>query len=842
MLQTFLFSMATAFLVTACGGGSGAESAAGQGSALAAASSSGGSGSGGGGSTGAAGAPPGSVPLDTTTLGLTGSGAYGWVSAPADFLRGPQLDLLGVPGGEYSFDRPFPFARLASNHPLIDWTRPALSLAALRDGVRLAAGGTALRWSNHPAHPTLMSELVGGNDWSGYGGMYLSVYSAKATNEVVTLGVLNDNPATPFLDYWTTDIAIDWVGWKKMTIPFASFTSIGSPAGWNSVGAIYFFSKTQRRSPHPETDLSFERLALVPGAAPAAASAPAAPASGVQLTFGAVPFYVTRNHTGPEVSTNLAAGTGPAAGARLSHLPFFAGARAQNAYHPRFDPGHISLDATGRPYVRAVTDNGLTIQWLDASGRWQATDLAPVIKAWAAGQTNNGQPWSRVEIASAENGLVDPTIRFDNDGDAYLLVDYRNTDAGGGTAGTLLLHCKDITRADWRIYTLARPGKNYFRGLTADFEKIDTHNRDALDHPPVITLSTSTYAAGTNQAAYLVAPTKNADGTLTLPAPIEFTPYGLVGPVHSGGGSFVVSKGRFVYVVYGYMAPPTGPGGALNPADATYLAKRPPIPPGHAANALTVTSGTKVEKASDGVPVFVRAYDRTDGSLSAPVFVGYGGVSMDAHDWPAIAIDAEGRLQVIMNGHVQPMGYARTTTAGDITRWTDEVYVSAGTPATLVRASYGAINVDRDNNLVVTFRSDSGYYNHRLSVVTKPAGADRWNAEHSIVVPFNDGYHVWGQRTSYDALRHRLFFSYYDQGGQTQLSHDAYQFFRFIWPDAEAKMTGGVPGSNLNRGLPGPGVTASQLFSTPGADFTMLVSDDAGVNWRLATTPDFAVR
>jgi hypothetical protein len=843
------FSLALTLFFAACGGGTSlpADRALGSGG-------SGGAGSGSGDPRTApvVGAPPGSVLLDTATLGLSASGAYGWITAPADFLRGPQLDMVGTPGSEYSYDRPFPFTRLASNHPLIDWTRAPVSVASLRDGVQLTpapqlpSGQTALQWKSHPTHPTLMTELVGGPDWSAYGGIYVSVYSAAVTQETITLGVRNDNPATAYLDYWAADIKIDWAGWKEITIPFASFSAIGSPADWKSVDAIHFFSKVKGRSPHPDTELSFERLALVPSASvPPADAPPAAPAAGVELTFDAVPFYVSRNHTHPEVSGNLVPGTGPAAGARLSHLPFFAAARGQNGYHPRFDPGYVSLDPAGRPYVRAATGGGLTIQWLDASGQWQSTDLAAVVQAWAATQNNHGTTWARVEIVDAAGGLVDPTIRFDKDGDAYVLVDYRNTDAGGGAAGTLLLHCKDITHADWHIYNLSRPGPNYFRGLTADFEKIDTYNRDALEHPPVITLSTSTYAVGTNQAAYLLAPIKNADGTLTLPAPVEFTPYGLVGPVHSGGGNFVVSKGNTVYLVYAYMAPSTGPNGAVNPADPTYLARRPPIPANNAANALTVTSGSKVQKASDGVPIFVRAFDRPSGSLSAPVFVGYGGVAMDAHNWPAMALDADGQLQVVMSGHIQPMGYARTTVAGDITTWTDEVYVkggAAGSTGTTALASYGAISVDKNNALVVTFRSDTGYYNHRLSVITKPARADTWNAEHSIVIPFNDGYHVWNQRLSYDAARHRHYLGYHDQSGQTQLSHDAYQFYRFIWPEAEAKMTGGAAGSNLNEGLPGVDNKVSKLFNTQRADFTVLVSDDGGANWRLGTSADFAAR
>jgi BNR repeat-containing family member len=421
-----------------------------------------------------------------------------------------------------------------------------------------------------------------------------------------------------------------------------------------------------------------------------------------------------------------------------------------------------------------------------------------------------------------------------------------------GPAGTLLLHTKDITHPSWQIYPLTRPGPNYFRGITADFEKLDTYNQDALNHPPVITLSTAAASPAINQSAYLLVPIKNADGTLTLPAPVEYAPYAKIGPVHSGGGNFVVSKGDMIYMVYGNLAPPSAISGApLNINDAGYVASKLPIPANNPANTLTWGTGSNTLRSIDGVPVFVRSYNRVTKALSEPNFVGYAGFHMDSHNWPAMALDARGNLHVTLNGHNHPMGYTRTVTAGNITQWTPEVFVHLTEPNgadVIAVGSYCSISVDKNDQLVVMDRSDTNVYNHRLSVFTKPAvppqqanplGSEKWNAEHSIVVPFNDNYHVWNHRTTYDPIRHRYYLGYYDQGGQTVLLHDAYLFNRFIWPDAEKSMTGGKPGSGQNEGLPPPSGGGTRIFSTQHADFTLLVSDDSGANWRIATTPDF---
>jgi hypothetical protein len=106
-------------------------------------------------------------------------------------------------------------------------------------------------------------------------------------------------------------------------------------------------------------------------------------------------------------------------------------------------------------------------------------------------------------------------------------------------------------------------------------------------------------------------------------------------------------------------------------------------------------------------------------------------------------------------------------------------------------------------------------------------------------VPFGDGYHVWSDKITYDRSRDRFLLSYYAQSNMIQMTRDAYLFYRFIWPDAEPVLTvNTAKGKGTNIGLP-----AEKAFPiyTPGpAEMTVMISGDAGITWKLATTPDFA--
>jgi len=742
-----------------------------------------------------------------------------WVSAPFEFLDGQQRDM----------------ARVSKGEKRLDWVMPPVSLENLQAGVKLtkdsAGSGVLLEWRNHHKYPTIATRRVP-PDWSSYAAISIKCYSRKATGEVITLGVLADNPATPYQDYWTRDIPIDWTGWKQITLNLDDFEKIGEPTGWSGISGLYFFSKAKRRSPNPSTVLYFSNLLLLPGGgAQASAKAPGTqnPDDIVLTGPEARAYPVLLNHDDPELTSNLVPGT------PLVHQAYFSGARALYGYNPRYNPGYVSFDPKGRAYVRSIN----SIDWLDAEGQWHQNDLSAAIKDYA-----RKKGWKIVICGEPE-----PMIRFDRDGDVYAIVNVeplkRLPNGSFGSIdwhyrSSLLLHARDITQP-WTVQLL--PGR------TADFEKIDTFNQDALNHPPVITLSDYNYFQDADHAGYLVVPEKQADGSLLIPPPVKFASFVLIGPVHSGGGNFIISKGDKIYVVYAYApAPAKGVGnGQMRMKSEQWLRELPPIPEDNPARLLTdpqkdKEGNLKTNPATDGMPTFVVAYDRVQKKFGPPAFVGYGGHSMDDHDWPAMTMDSKGNLHVVMNGHIQPLMYTHTITPGDITRWSPAVYVKSG-PA-VSRVSYASLNCDKDDNLISVVRSDTGFYNHRLAVLSKPANSETWNPEHSLVVPYRDNYHVWAHRVTLNPRNNRLFVAYCEQSGQQFLTRDGYFFCRFIWPDYEKPMTSqvGKDTPELDNKGPLPDAAASTMYATGLADLNVLVSDDGGKTWRIATTPDFQTR
>jgi len=716
----------------------------------------------------------------------------------------------------------------------MDWVMPAVSEQDLAGGVKLSRehvkeGKFSGEWRDHPRYPTIACSEVPA-DWTKSGGVRFWAYSEAATHETITFGVLADDPATPALDYYTADFKVDWTGWKEIRLLRRDFVPLGHPAGWSRVQGVCFFSKFARRSPDPRTALFLDDLALLPAekAAPGAANS-SAPAPG-DVAFSVAysnDAPVDLNHGGPEIAPAVAGARHP-----FLQTPFFLGVRAHQKYFPRYDPGYAYFDPKGNVCLRNPGMN--EIESLDASGRWQRRDLSKALKDFA-----RERHWEGIAIAWGG----DPTIRFDEDGDVYALVDVRHFDAGGREADphdrqALLLHSRDQGQT-WTVYPL--PGR------MADFEKLDGHNADCLKHPPVIMLSDYKYFEWAEQDGYFVLPEKNPDGSLTLSPKIQYTndQCALTGPVHSGAGNFAVSHGDRIFFVYGLMPQSNLPSGKnITEVKADHVAAwrkaLPSIPPEHPANRMSFPSadGKKTMPASEGVPTFVVAYDRKTKKLSDPVFIGYGGRVLDGHNWPAITIDGEGILHVVMNGHIDPLLYTHSLKPYDITAWSEPVFVPREPGSKdYSYVSYASLNCDRHDNLVCVVRSDTGAYNHRLAVLRKPAGQP-WAKEESLFVPFGGGYHVWTDKVTYDRDRDRFVLGFYNMPNQIQLNRLDYLFYRFYWPDFEKDMVIGIGRPNaLNPGLP----EGKQFpIYTPGpCEFSVMLSDDAGQSWRLATTPDF---
>jgi len=715
------------------------------------------------------------------------------------------------------------------------------------------------RWENLPLFPTIMNRRIGLSDWSGAQSLEFTVHSEAATGCLVTLALLSNSDQTAWKDYYLFDFSLDWEGWKTFRVPLSLFTEYEQPAGWSKIDGIHFFSKMYNRQPNPAAVLHLGGFAIGDGpgdAALAQASSEEQPDTGFFYTVVPQHQKKPRNHLFPE----LAAGVDNRF-STIEHQPYFRAERALYGYYPRFDPGYVSLSPQGKTFVFS----GDRIQWRSAEGLWEESLLRPVLTDWA-----RTKGWAGLNNRSDR---AESAVRFDQDGDAYVLVHCEPLDTAGKPIDwmlrtALLLHSTDGLKT-WTVYQL--PGR------LARFEKIDGHNLDALKRPPVILLGDYKYFKDADQAGYILIPEKQSDGTLRLPEPVQYASNCLSLDYHSGDANIAITQGEKVYIAFGWVPPPaimdhTKWGRDLGLLDVSGIHLEygfsdyqafttdysrnpskypdidlsdpenwgwshvdamqyglPPIPVNHPGLGLVYQSSfpqVGYGFSKNGIPTFVVEYDIKTRTVGTPVYIGSGGRTLDVHNWPAMTLDSAGRLHVLINGHGEPPVYTHTLNPQDISSWTDPAYAlrdDVNNPAVddIGSYSYATLNCDRSDTLHVVMRLQG----FGLIAYRKPLDQP-WQRTGVVMKKFRPGYTIMNQKMTYDPGSDRLFLTYYSHGALKQLSLDEYHFLPFIWPDLEKKNPGPSSGITYYRGL-----RYSELI--------VLVSADHGETWSLGVTDDF---
>jgi hypothetical protein len=408
-------------------------------------------------------------------------------------------------------------------------------------------------------------------------------------------------------------------------------------------------------------------------------------------------------------------------------------------------------------------------------GRWVETD-------WYKAAKRLLPTWGH---AADTGSFTDERVVFDKDGCAYTLVnDYRYEPP---LASRLLFSCDysaNPTSPTWKAYELATGG--------ARIEFNDSRN--LLEYPPVI-LVYNKYDKSDKTVLSIIVLEKTPQNTLVVNKPVLISENSLLGDSHSGAGNSVVSVGDKVHVVW---------------------------------------AGSEAILGHIGTPQYAVTYSRSSKQLSAPVLLGFGGKDNkpDGHCAPNITVDSQGYLHVILGPRSSKLLHIRSLEPNSTTSgWTEAIDVGGpALPEWDNYYTYVALCCDKKDTLHIvashwgTYKCLDGGGTQKIVLTYLRKQKDKpWDAPKALVVPYHLSYSIFYHRLNIDR-KGRLFLSYMYYADC--MTADEMAAYRAKWPNEKIEVVRTEDSRYYCSGL------------RP-HDPCILMSDDGGDTWRLATTKDF---
>lgn len=210
-----------------------------------------------------------------------------------------------------------------------------------------------------------------------------------------------------------------------------------------------------------------------------------------------------------------------------------------------------------------------------------------------------------------------------------------------------------------------------------------------------------------------------------------------------------------------------------------------------------------------GTKQYYVCYDRKTKIFSEPVYLGFTtspNLTPDPHNGPAITVDSEGTLHVVLGSHGRALKYTYSKDSGKTWAKTEDIESMYG-------GTYPALVTDKNDTMHLVSRLNGGVnpLKYALHHIRKEKGKP-WQDMGRIMEPDRLGYNIYYHNLSIDK-KGRLFLSYFYYAAW--LSDQEKQEYKEKWPDN-----------------PDPSET---LYPH---DPVIIMSED-GKTWKLAATDDF---
>lgn len=122
-------------------------------------------------------------------------------------------------------------------------------------------GSASIKWADHPSRTSLRLENFP-TDWSAFNQVSVWMYSAVANDAEFMFLIVSENPDSDGMDYWSTEIAVDWTGWKHFEFPFFELGATRKPIGWQQITGVSFTATGWQNEPKPDTVIYLDDFCL----------------------------------------------------------------------------------------------------------------------------------------------------------------------------------------------------------------------------------------------------------------------------------------------------------------------------------------------------------------------------------------------------------------------------------------------------------------------------------------------------------------------------------------------------------------------------------------------------